>query len=462
MNVSLTRYIATQKIDLKRRFKVYLGNARHPSYGTRWKYTSWQKKDMWAMLRTKRYGKIIKEAMWLRNRGGSKTRDGVTLAIFLGYQKRDIREYNEDKTFNILGKEWMRVVWFAAGEDQLEQAIDYFKQSRFVDKVFKQRVYLKNGNKIKIRIATPKQAKSPRADFVFFDEEQDMDIKIYGDILGTMATSPNAKKLHMGTTLVGTQLHKNFERLDPLGLVFEHHIDECVWVDEEEALETYAGQPDEVIQSQLYCRWVQPGGKVFKDVEVRDLTEDEYKMVLPGHYYGIDPNPKSGHALVRTRYLGNYDEPYAIYIDAELSSKDLEKIYDSNKKDTHLLADWILQHLYYFTYYEIEGQHGEELYKLLEELVEDENSEYMRNLFYQNVQLIYWDEKNKMRRVYKLRQNKIIINPKCEETAYHVNHIYWDPKDPKGKIQKNPDMHFADGFLHSPSYGSGIKISASL
>lgn len=473
------KLIASRAWDLKKRFRFYLGSARHPKYGDPWLYTKWQKRAMWSLLDPTRKptidpatGYVIRERMWLRNRGGSKTRDGVTLAVFLAYQKRAIMRYNANTDEEeIRGYAWMRVVWYAAGKDQLEQALDYFRESRYVKFCYSQNVHLWNGNKIKIRVATPKQAKSPRADFVFFDEEQDMDKKVYWQILGTMATSPNAQKLHMGTTEVDSQLHDNFLRLEPLGLVIEHHISDCNWKKEEEALAEYAGQPQAIIDSQLYCKWVRPGGLIFQNIEVRDLTEDEYKMILPGKYFGCDPNPKSGHALVLSRYLGSYENPYAIFVEREVGSKELLKWTSSDDPDKHTtkMAKYILGELDNKTFVEIEGQHGEELYDRMEELVEEQvltlqlHALQLRKVFFQNVSLFYWNEEEKLKRIYYLRLvPKIIISPNCIETARFVKAMAWDPKEPKAKVLKTPDQHFADGFVHGPSAGEGSKMDASL
>jgi hypothetical protein len=463
--------VSDPRIALKKRFNYYCNTALDPAYGQQWPLTRWQREDMWFLLQPA--NRQIRQMMWLYTRGGGKTRNGVMLAIFLGYQKHEMRDYDQDgphadsdgNTYAVIGEEWNRVVWYAAGDAQKEQALDYFKQSRYVESAYSSVVHLKNGNKIKIRICSLKQANSPRADYLFLDEEQDMDPKIYAKILGTAATSPNAKYVHMGTTEFESVLEDNFQRLNPLGLVRERHIDDCTWTTVEKAMEGYEGVPDFIVKQQLWCEWARPGGVIFEDVEVRDLTEAEYDMIQPGTYYGMDPNPKSGHAMVETYYLGEYDHPYAIYVDKEIGSHELAEWYpDSDKSDTTLIAEYIMEHLKYNTYFEIEGQHGEELYKILVELRQADRKhrlwDGLKYKNFRNIQLQYWNEEEKLRRVYQLRQVKIIIHPRCKETIHHVQKMAWDPNDPKGKVFKTPDMHFGDGFLHAPCRGDMVKINA--
>ncbi|MHA1277112.1 MAG: hypothetical protein ACTSQ8_07995 [Candidatus Helarchaeota archaeon] len=417
-----------------KRFNLYRNTVRNPLFGT-WLFDDWQKRDMNIVI-----DPDIEEIMLLRNRGGSKTRDGTILSVWFGYQKNKHGDPN-------------RVLWYAGSESQLEQAIEYFEQNRYVSKVTSSKVTLHNGNVIKLRVMTKKQAASPRADVIFFDEEQDMDPKIYSLALGTQVGGGN-KKIHMGTTELDTKLDDNFQKLQPKGMVLEHHVDEMSWTTEEEELKKYEGEPQFVIDSQLYCKWVRAGGVVFENVEERELTKYELEHdMLPGVHYGVDPNPKNGHTLVGVRYLGNEDGIYGVYVFEEIGSKDLEFLYPNvDRDDSELFSLELQKRLVHDVSCEIEENAGEEFLKTFYRITNDE--------YQGEIDVFYWNEENKHDRIISIRKHKIIVNPHCKETLHHIRTAVWNPKEPKAKLLKTPDQHYLDSFIHACHREDSIDVHA--
>ena len=389
---------------------------------------------------------LIKELMFLRNRGGSKTRDFTCLAVWFAYQKNAQGDPN-------------RILWYSASDTQLEIVIKYFKENRYVNRnaCSNSRIVLWSGNVIQVRIMSEKQAVSPRSDYIFYDEEQSMDVSIYQMSLGTMVGGTGIK-FHSGTTEMDTMLDTNFRKLEPLGMVLEHHVDELSWTTEEKELENYAGQPQFVIDSQLYCKWVRPGGIVFEHVEERVLTDLEKLDIMPGKYYGVDPNPKNGHTVVGIRYLGKKDrygdwKPYAVYVFEELGSKELEFLNPHSKDDDSVLfAKELQKRLVHDASIEVEENAGEEFLKTFEREIDGE--------FEGEIQLCRWNEENKSNRVFSIRRLKIIIHPDCKETIHHVRTAVWNPKEPKAKLLKSPDQHFLDSFIHGCQLESKVEVSA--
>ena len=416
-------------LSKKKRLNVYLNTARSPIYKLKWRYDAWQKGDFFFVT-----DDSIDEVMLLRNRGGSKSRDGTMLAVWFGYQKRPIIDYVNDQTY---GYDWNRVLWYAASENQIIQAHQYFMENRYVDRVksTRNKIVLWNGNTILLKIMTEKQAASARSDIIFFDEEQDMELRIYQIALGTMVGG-NPKKIHMGTTLMDTVLENNFKRLDVLGLVLEHHIDECSWTTaEKEINSTYAGAPKEVIQSQLYCKWVRPGGLVFENVEI-GICNGPFSQNV---YWGVDPNPKTGHALVGVKYTLNNE----IYVFKEFPPM-------SNSADFVEILCSLLDHN---ALMEVEAQgEGNELMKRFNDTYIYEED------YYGYIDLLNWNEDNKAQRVFDVRTYKIIIHPDCLEAAHHIRVASWDSKNPKAKLKKTSEAHFLDAFLHACQAGTNVEM----
>jgi len=392
-------------------------------------------------------------------------------AIFLGYQRNKHGDFN-------------RIIWFAGGETQFAQARQYFQESRYVnrDKSTAQEIRLWNGNVILFRLMSEKQAVSGRADYIFFDEEQSMKEKIYQDSLGSLVGGSGIK-VHMGTTELDTVLDFNFQRLEPLGLVEEHHIDECVWTTVEKELRNYDGMPQFVIDSQLWCQWVRAGGKVFTNIEVRDLTLEEQAGLYQYDYLGVDPNPKSGHACVKVQVWKPQDQDKnrvgIIYVSEEWDSHQLERqIHDSpdyleslintiNQQfgsafhadgeldDSMVFALSLWQALHEHALVEIEENNGQEFYKTFMRVCQ--------RRYLGKVHIEYWTEQGKADRIFAIRKYKIVVSPACRLTAHHLGLAAWDPKDPKARLQKSPEQHYLDAFIHACQFalGSGVSSTAT-
>ena len=431
-------------IPLKRRLAIYLLTSRDPNYGS-WVHDRWQVEDLLKVV-----DPSVLELMLLRNRGGSKTRDGTEAAVFLAYQ-----------TYQMM--DWRRVIWYASGMSQLEQALEYFRQNRYVKECTSKKAILWNGNVIKIRPLSAKQAASPRGDDVFFDEEQDAEEKNYQKAVGTLVGG-EGRKIHMGTTELDTVLEENYNRLKPKGFVLEHHVDECSWTTLEKELRNYEGFPQFVIDSQLFCKWVRAGGTVFENLEQGVFDVPKFYP----RYYGLAPNPKSGHALVLARWL---PDSKTIYIEKEypkawveefMANDAMNELYDyfsvpfTAEFNIKNLVDHIGTDSFAFArllarelmgdgrYCEIEENHGEEFYKIFREVAPERARV--------KATTVPWTENSKHKRIYQMRSVHIVVNPDCEQTYKHLREAVWNPREPKARLLKTPEQHFLDGAIHACSW----------
>jgi hypothetical protein len=280
----------------------------------------------------------------------------------------------------------------------------------------------------------------------------------------------------MGTTELDTILDTNYQRLSPLGLVHEHHVDECSWTSVAKELANFAGMPQFVIDSQLFCKWIRAGGGVFQNIECRELSQLELQLLTPMKYYGLDPNPKSGHALVRTRIYRPADPAKIgfIYVEDEIDSHILEDRFKRDPKSIKSITDYIFTK--YGVQFKIDGEPDDTLLMALQlwaysttnsqiEIEENNGQEFLKTLwritgkkFLGRVGVMCWTEDVKAHRIFGIRQYKIIVNPKCKQTWHHLKTAVWNPKDPSAKLLKSPDQHYLDGFIHSCAFVGQTSI----
>lgn len=437
------------KVNILKALNLYLKTS-HIENQPPWMFSSFQIEDLKKIIlgipKPKKFktisedGNIIykthyeyikpREYMFLRCRNGSKTRDATMLIVFLGYMRNHWGAYN-------------RNVWYSASQSQIDVVKGYLERNKFVKETTLKKATLWNNNEIQLRIMTEKQAVSPRSDYLFFDEQQEMKEHAYSLSLGTGLEINAGRKIHLGTTATDTILHRNYIKLEPLGLVSTHTINDCDWLDEEEALKAYEGFPEWYINTQLYCKWEQPGGRVFDNIEQRDIPN--WYNYATDICFGTDPNPKSGHGLVGIAFLKGIDTN-------SNSEKGIIYIFHSEQliKDTanyayavsNIIERW--RHDRRFRGIELESQFGEELYKIITNM-----KDYYHNfIFTRN-----WNENNKSRRIEFIRMHQIYypetIQKKDNQLITQISGAAWDEKSPKPKLAKNPDQHKLDSFIHA-------------
>lgn len=424
--IDLAVALADPRIPLPEKLHLYLKTCRNPEYGEPWQFTAWQIADIARFI----YAPRNCELMLLRNRGGSKTRDLTVIATFLAYQQNEFGSKN-------------RIVWFSGTESQLEAVSGYFHENRYINtkKSSALRIHLLNKNVIQLRPLTRKQAKSPRADVLFYDEEQDMDEMPFMESLGTLAGGSH-KIIHAGTTQIGSLLEQTYHKLKPLGKVSQHIITDCTWHRLEESLAKYSQFPEWIVRSQLYCEWVRPGGIVFRSFQkVHPSTfpvfDHKYTRCL-----GLDANPVFGYAITETA-----TKDKTIYV---VRTHPLVQ-------DPFVCAQYLATLLYNNPemYLQVEENAGEEFLKILfrtfSEMHVSKSRIYTRR----------WSADTKFQDVSAVSMYHIIANELESDLCMRIESSAWDDKKSDGSIPviiKNEKDHFFDGFVHSGSLGTRVKF----
>jgi hypothetical protein len=236
---------------------------------------AWQYWDMLQAIK-------LKEAVWVRSRGGSKTDDAAQLAVILG-----LRYGNGG--------------WYTGEGGQLEEArlrlMDY---DPWITSVNERRALLCTGDRIIFGNYSGKRGlRGPRNKWIISDEEgeifQDRKIlKGYEGALGTTSTYPNAIKLHMGTPKIGSKLQENAERFP----TFSRDPSYCHWVN----VAQYDHMPQWWKDNELYCKWTAPGGGVFSPI-----TQFHFPTTFDRVTQGVDFNGSTNNNIgVRIGWIG-YD-----------------------------------------------------------------------------------------------------------------------------------------------------------
>lgn len=410
--MDLISIISNKDVDPRKKLKIFLATSRKPAFGV-WKFLDWQVEDIYKVCYDN-----LDECMVLRNRAGSKTRDMVSAMVYLAYQINKNGEMN-------------RCIWFSGSLTQLQIVKRYLRQHRYVKEVTVDEVRFYNNNVCYLRIMTPKQSVSSRADYIFFDEEQGYDPEIYRMALGIILEG-TGKLIHIGTTELYTVFEANYRKLVTKNAVYEHHIDDCIWINKERALKIYEGLPDWVVQSQLYCKWVAPGGNVFEKVYYKDFSKFHKKQ----GYYGVDPNPVSGHYVCGVDYIEIDGEEiiYVFYLDSFKDPEDLIlKLIELKEQGSTI---------------EVEQQFGLDLMKIYRNEVNRRFGNRASDFEY-FISTAVWTEKTKLSRVRMIREKKVYVHPDLTDIFDAIVSVVWDPNSLDPKIKKNPDMHAVDAFMHA-------------
>jgi len=410
--MNLLSILEKRDFDSYKKLLVFLATSRKTGFGT-WKFMDWQVRDIYTVI-----SGTFDEIMILRNRAGSKTRDMVNCLVFLAYQINKNGEYN-------------RCIWFSGSLTQLQIVKRYLRQHRYVKEVTIDEIRFFNGNIAYLRIMTVKQSVSSRADYIFFDEEQGYDNEIYRMALGIILEG-SGKLVHIGTTELNTVFEMNYRKLMKENAVLEHTIDDCVWIDKQKAMKIYEGLPDWVIQSQLYCKWVAPGGNVFEKVYIEDLNS----LRKNSGWYGVDPNPSSGHFVVGVDYI-EYKGKEVIYVFSVESFKDPMD-----------LISYLMVLKGQGCTIEVEQQFGLDLMKLYKNEVNRRfgNKSFDFEYF---ISTVVWTEKSKLSRVRLIREKEIYIHPRYKSLFNSLVGVEWDKGSLDPKIYKTPNMHDVDAFMHA-------------
>lgn len=388
----------------------------------------------------------LRESLDIRARGGSKTWDTMEIALYLAS----------------IGFEG---IWFAAVAKQMEQPKKYLKYIvgksylKYLVKtgdLLKESVFFTTGGELKIYNLTEDNARSPRCDFVIYDEEARADRDAYDAGTSILSNSLLGLSFHISTACKATIFEENYDRIKIREIttgeqfIFTRSWYEIsflerkrAWYEEEKKI-----KPAWYFRQEHECSFELPMGAVFQNVQFTEYPEWLLEAVKDQPLLsGLDWNPVAGHMLVSKKWtkdlmnsvvMGEIDlgQGYAV----QMTNDQWDIIKKHASHGNHLN-------------YECSGL-NEEYVKWLQK----KKSETRFNWPDQNWHSEEWDSQgvNKLRIATFIIQNGICIwcdRLRFPNTAKQIEDCQWDPDSPIPKLKKDPasSPHYLDAYLHAAS-----------
>lgn len=386
----------------------------------------------------------IREFHDIRARGGSKTFDTMIIALYLAS----------------LGFEG---IWFAALAKQMEQPKKYLKKiversylKYLISDLMKESVIFQTGGELRIYNLTEDNARSPRADFIIYDELARADPDAYNAASSILSVTQLGLIINISTPCKTTIEEQRYEIIKRREIHHNEVLTSELWWNDISFLarkkEWYEEQkkilPGWYFRQEHECSHELPMGAVFQNVNYGEypdwLMEDIKNQWLCS---GVDWNPVAGHWVAGgkwTKDLRNF---------VVLEEHDIGQGYavDMNIEQFHVIA--------------LRGVNGDHL-TMEEGGINEEYTKWFKkmqdvvNLGYpeQNYHYEEWDSAglNKLQAVTYIIQNGITIwvdKVRFPNLAKMIEDCQWDPDSPEPKIKKDASNspHALDAFLHAIS-----------
>lgn len=241
-------------------------------------FDRWQWIDIFLIFRKR-------EVCLNRARGASKTRDMALLCVFFAIRNNEIK-------------------WFAPTTQQLVQAKKYWSANPFCE-IFNWKskqiavITTINANYFEIAITNEGHMKGGRANIVFFDEMALMTASMLGDILpvtnGMDAVGDGIFLIFFSTPLINT-IFEDYTFKYP---TFIHDWTHASWFVEKRMLRIKDTVSPSKWKTEYMCIFAAAEGQVF---EINLVNEPYDGELQDTQYYGSDPNPREGYAVVGSQY----------------------------------------------------------------------------------------------------------------------------------------------------------------
>ena len=305
---------------------------------------------------------------------------------------------------------------------------------------------------------TELNARSARADALFYDEESQADEAAYRAGVSILAGSELGMIFHFSTPVKASIFEENHDRLKRREIISgEQFIFSCTWEDVgflAKKKEWYEEQrsilPGWYFRQEHEASIELPAGAVFQNV-IYDPYPDWVMQAIHNEPLcsGVDWNPASGHTLVSVKWLLRHHA--VVVMNEQIFSEGYSR--DMKVKEFYRLAK-------YFTkgnklVFE-SGGINEEYVKWFYDMLDETRLNYPEQQFASEE----WDNQdvNKLNACNYIMQNGITIyvdEMRFPETASQIEDCHWDEdakgSNPKLAKDKANSPHYLDGFLHAIS-----------
>jgi len=389
----------------------------------------------------------MRESLDKRARGESKTFDTMLINLYLA-------------SIGFSG------IWFGSGKKQVEQPKKYMKwiiENSYLkyliasDGLLKESVAFKNNGELKLLNLTELNARSPRADFVTYDEQSQAEKDAYNAAVNILAGSDLALVFHISTPTKASVFEENYDRLMMREIItgeqfiFSHTWEDASWLyakkdwyDEQKRI-----LPDWYYRQEHCAEFTHAMGAVFQNVEydVYELINNEWVLKIPlvldnRIVSGIDWNPVSGHWCVGGQWTENRQGfliTHAVPIAVGYSHKLKEEAYETIKAYAVFRKRLCME----------SGGINEEYVDWWKEWFGKDKNKRDVFVLYED-----WDSVNinKTNAVLSMLDKTIYVDRiRFPDLAKQVENCRWDSDSDVPKLNKDPvdSPHALDAFLHA-------------
>jgi len=387
-----------------------------------------------------------RESLDKRPRGGSKTFDAMKMALFLA-----------SKGF--------KCIWFSSGRDQLKQPkiyLDYIINNSFLkyliqDKLKESVDFITEGS-LYLTNLTELNARSARADALFYDEESQADEAAYRAGVSILAGSELGMIFHFSTPVKATIFEENHDRLKRREvLTGEQFIFSCTWEDigflykkKEWYLEQKDILPGWYFRQEHEASFELPSGAIFQNVIYKDIPSWIQTYNKSPLVSGLDWNPVAGHWVVGGRWLLN-DEAFVVQHASNLGVGYTHQLEDPEFPSTARIYERMRK--YFINGAKLCVEDGGINIAYCDWLRRKVKPDTARNksIFYEE-----WDSSgvNKTNAVMELQSVRIYCDEMLfPELAKQISDAHWKEDADKPELAKDPadSPHALDGLLHAAS-----------
>jgi hypothetical protein len=373
----------------------------------------------------------ILEAGFVRARGGSKTKDiGVISGLYIAS----------------LG---FHSVCYVAEADMLTQPKAYMKQLiqnsflRYkVSDWLKESVTFNNGGLYELLNLTEGKARSRRVDWLYYDEEAQAIQEALDAAEGTLSVSKLGCIRHGSTPVRGSPFDVTIQRLLKEGYpVMIRPWQQLAHLNPAHIERMRKKLPGWFFRQEYECSFEAPQGRVFENVTrgSYDLSKliNNYQRTYT--HYGLDWNPRAGHYLVGSRWNDEYTKCFVI--SERNCGTDMNTVITS-------IINMLEQYPNALLEMEDGGTNSGYCEAFFTLCHERHIPSQITNRCYRRP----WDSagKNKHKSITLLMGSQIYVDPDITpEVASWLDIAHWDEKSTEPKLEKDPDQHALDGFLHS-------------
>ena len=380
------------------------------------------------------------ECVIVRARGGSKTFDMMVVLLYYAYIGFDAIFWCSQASQMKQPKKYLS---FLCGRTFLKYAL-------VKNGLLKEECTFKNLGTLFIGNLTEDNARSPRADILYFDEEARADKDAYDASDGETSVSKLAKIIHGSTPVKGSIFDDNKRRMIKEGLpVLERSWHEIGFMNKRKIAKAKKKYPGWYFRQEYECSFESPQGACFTNLVEGDWNELLAKQLINynQHYthFGVDWNPAAGHYICGSRWLDDFSGVILQY-------------EENLGTDMHTVLNRIIAILELNPNSFLEMEDGgtnmgycDAFWMELDKLRHSNKPLYMS--ISKRVGRRAWDGQgiNKMKSITLLLPITIYYNEDVTpETSKWIEIAHWD-KGESGfpKLEKDPDQHPLDAFLHS-------------